>query len=215
MLLHANDVVLFQGDSITDCGRSREKNTGHSREALGEGYAFLAAGKILARYGGLNLTVFNRGVSGNRIPDLAARWQAEALDLKPTIVSILIGVNDTWHFRAGNGPAVPVDRYEAIYRQILTQTRAALPAVRLVLCDPFVLRHGAVNDTWFPEIDQRRAVVRKLAGEMGATFVPMQEVLDRAIKDQPRLDYWLGDGVHPTLAGHALLAQAWVGAVTG
>ena len=110
---------------------------------------------------------------------------------------------------------MPLDQYEALYRQVLADTRAALPTVRLVLCEPFVLRHGAVNDTWFPEIDRRRAVVRKLAGEFGAAFVAMQRVLNRALRDQPRLDYWLADGVHPTLAGHALLAQAWVRAVAG
>jgi lysophospholipase L1-like esterase len=213
MTLAAGDVILFQGDSITDCGRSREKNTGHTREALGEGYPLLAAGLMLSRCPGLNLAVINRGISGNKVVDLPPRWKADALDLKPTVVSILIGVNDTWHSRAGWGAAVPLDLYEATYRALLTDTRAALPQVRLVLCEPFVLRVGAVTDAWFPEIDQRRAVVRKLAGEYGAVFVPFQRVLNRAVKDQPRPEYWLADGVHPTLAGHALLAQAFVKAV--
>ena len=213
MPLAVNDVILFQGDSITDFGRSRDKVTGHSREALGEGYAFLAAGLILARSAGLNLTVLNRGVSGNKIIDMAARWQADTLDLKPTVVSILIGVNDTWHIRAGGGPAIPLDLYESVYRGLLTDTRAALPHVRLILCEPFVLRCGAVEASWFPEIDQRRAVVKKLAAEFGATFVAFQSALNRALKVQPQPEYWLSDGVHPTLPGHTLLAQTWVKAV--
>jgi lysophospholipase L1-like esterase len=213
MPLAVNDVILFQGDSITDCGRSRDKVTGHSREALGEGYAFLAAGQLLAHDAGLNLTVLNRGISGNKITDMAARWRPDTLDLKPTVVSILIGVNDTWHIRAGGGPAIPLDLYESVYRGLLNDTRAALPHARLILCEPFVFRCGAVDQTWFPEIDERRDVVKRLAGEFDATFVTFQSALNRALKVQPQPEYWLSDGVHPTLPGHALLAQTWVKAV--
>jgi lysophospholipase L1-like esterase len=95
----------------------------------------------------------------------------------------------------------------------LNDTRAALPHVGLILCEPFVFRCGAVDATWFPEIDERRAVVKKLAGEFGAMFVAFQRALNRALKKNPQPEYWLSDGVHPTLAGHALLAQTWVKAV--
>ena len=77
-----------------------------------------------------------------------------------------------------------------------------------VVCEPFVLRCGAVNDQWFPEFDQRRAVARKLADEMGLTLAPFQSMFDKATKGAPP-QYWAGDGVHPTLAGHALMAKAW------
>src|SRR5690606_14706489 len=129
----------------------------NSVESLGRGYAFLAAARLLERLPGGSLRVFNRGISGNRVTQLAERWKADCLDLRPTVVSILIGVNDTWHGTAKGTPenGVPLDRYEATYRQLLQETAAALPGVRLVLCEPFVLRCGAVNEAWFPEFDER------------------------------------------------------------
>lgn len=213
-MVKRDDVVLFQGDSITDCGRSRDHAGPNSGEALGRGYAFLAAAKLLKRVPGGSLQVFNRGISGNRVTNMADRWKSDCIDLRPTVVSILIGVNDTWHGTAKGTPenGVPLDRYEVVYRKVLQDTREGLPGVRLVLCEPFALRCGQVNDAWYPEIDQRRAIVKKLAGEVGATFVPFQAVFDEATKTTPPA-YWAADGVHPSLAGHELMAAAWCEAV--
>ncbi len=212
-MLKANDVILFQGDSITDAGRSRQNVHGHGADALGHGYACLTAAKLLALKPALNLTILNRGISGNKVPQLAERWQVDCLDLKPTVVSILIGVNDTWHAKNNPALAVPLDVYENVYRDLIEKTRQALPGVRLVLCEPFVFKCGAVNDTWFPEIDQRRDIVAKLAHDHRCTFVAFQKALNDALPRQSRLEYWLGDGVHPTLAGHEVLSQAWLKAV--
>ena len=142
--------ILFQGDSITDAGRSREPdlppNTG-----LGSGYPLFVAGALLNELPGRGLRFLNRGVSGNRVVDLYARWKIDALNLEPDIISILIGVNDTWHeFGSRNGVEVP--RYETVYRLLLSWTREVLPAVKLVLCEPFVLPTGVVREAWLPEI---------------------------------------------------------------
>lgn len=213
-MIGRDDVVLFQGDSITDCWRSREHAGPNSGESLGRGYVFLAAARLLVAVPGGTLQVFNRGISGNRVTDLAERWKADCLDLRPTVVSILIGVNDTWHGTAKGTPesGVPLDRYELVYRKLLSDTKDALPGVRLVLAEPFVLRCGEVNAAWFPEIDDRRAIVRRLADEAGATFVAYQSVFDEASKRAPA-HYWAADGVHPSLPGHQLMADAWCRAV--
>ncbi len=197
--------ILFQGDSITDCGRSRE--TKNPNEALGGGYAMLTASRLLAskpeKY-----EVYNRGISGNRVVDLYARWKIDALNLKPDLISILIGVNDTWHhFGANNGVEVP--RYERVYRELLQWTKTELPDVKLVLCEPFVLLCGAVKEDWIPEIKGRREVVRKLADEFDTVFVPFQEIFDRAARNTSP-EYWLRDGVHPTYAGHQIMSDAWL-----
>lgn len=213
MLLKKNDVILFQGDSITDAGRSRGKLEGHDQEALGQGYALYTASLLLARRADLNLTIYNRGVSGNKVWQLAERWQGDCLQLKPALVSILIGVNDTWHGQSNPADLVTLERYEKVYRQLLKDTQAGLPGVKLVLCEPFVLRCGAVTDKWFPEIDQRRAIVKQLAGEFGAVFVPFQAAFDQALSLQPRKEYWLPDGVHPSIAGHALMSETWLKSV--
>lgn len=204
-------VILFQGDSITDAGRNRESCDANCRAGLGTGYPLLAAARLLADAPNAGLQILNRGISGNRVVDLYARWKGDALNLKPDLLSILIGVNDCWHERTRqNGVEVP--RYEEIYRMLLKWTRDVLPEIRLVLIEPFVLPCGAVDESWLPEMAERGAVVRKLAEEFQAAFVPAQEVMDQAAKRAPA-EFYLADGVHPTAAGNQLLADAWIAEV--
>ncbi|MHB8902017.1 MAG: SGNH/GDSL hydrolase family protein [Thermoguttaceae bacterium] len=205
--LKSKVVIVFQGDSITDAGRDRNGGAANNAQGLGRGYPSLIGGALLAEYPEKQLTVYNRGISGNKVPDLAARWQADAIDLKPDVLSILIGVNDLWHKLSGKYNGTVAD-YEKGYRELLEQTLEKLPGVRLVICEPFVLRCGAVNDTWFPEFEQRRAVANKLAEELKLDRVPFQSMFDEAVK-LAGPEYWAGDGVHPTLAGHALMAKTW------
>jgi lysophospholipase L1-like esterase len=205
-------VLLFQGDSITDCGRNRTIATANAASALGTGYPLLLAGMLRERYPDRDLQVFNRGVSGNVVPDLQARWQNDAIDLKPGILSILIGVNDVWH-TIGKSPADEVVRtYESGYAALLDRTKRALPDVRIVVLEPFVLRTGSVTDAWFPEFDQLRTACQRVAKHADARFVPLHEMFQkRAAKTQPA--YWAADGVHPTAAGHEAIARAWIDAV--
>ena len=212
-MIQANDVVLFQGDSITDCGRTREVETANDLAGLGRGYAMQAAATLLRDRPGDRLRFHNRGISGNRVVDLYARWKIDALNLRPDVISILIGVNDTWHhFTRDNG--VEVVRYAEVFRTLLDWTLERLPEVRLILCEPFVLGCGVVGEAWVTEMAQRRAVVRQLAGEFGAAFVPFQAAFDEAVsRAEPA--YWAEDGVHPTAAGHALMAQTWLTTVLG
>jgi len=207
----SSQTLLFQGDSITDCGRDRTLTASNQSTALGNGYAFLVASRVLSE--DPTISVFNRGISGNRIPDLQQRWQQDCIALKPSLLSILIGVNDMWHGMQGRY-AGSTDDFERGYRELLLHTRTQLPDTRLVLCEPFVARCGAVTSDWFPEFDRRREMVRKLAGEHEATFVEFQRVVDEACQRAPAT-YWAADGVHPTLAGHYLLAQAWYRAAYG
>lgn len=207
-MIQPRDVILFQGDSITDCGRIRENAEANNLSALGLGYAKMVAAELLSQRPGDSLSFFNRGVSGNRIVDLYARIKCDCINLNPNLVSILIGVNDTWHEYPGkNGVEVP--KFERLYRDLLNETREALPAVKFVICEPFVLKCGVVTDEWVVEIDQRRAVARKLAQEFGAPFVPFQSMFDEAVRLAPP-NYWAADGVHPTAAGHMLMAKTWL-----
>src|SRR5215475_10139849 len=213
-LIRKGDVVLFQGDSITDAGRSREKaGTPNEQPGLGSGYAWLAGAELLLDHPGDELKVFNRGISGNKVFQLADRWQADCLDLKPNVLSILIGVNDIWHTLNGqyNGT---IEIYERDYRALLERTRKALPKVKLVICEPFVLRCGALNDKWFPQFDSYRAAAKRVAQDWKATFVPFQTMFDAAVKYAPP-DRWAKDGVHPSSDGASLMAHYWLRAVAG
>ena len=207
-MLEPGSTILFQGDSITDTQRNREILQANHGTALGYGYAHQIAATLLHRHPTLNLQFYNRGISGNRVVDLYARWRSDAINLQPTMISILIGVNDTWHhFGANNG--VEVDRYAQIYRMLLEYTRQQLPSVQLVLCEPFVLPTGVVTSDWQEEISQRQQIVKTLAADFGAHFVAFQTAFDQ-VANSPSPDYWLHDGVHPSPAGHHLMAECWL-----
>ncbi|MFO1078175.1 MAG: GDSL-type esterase/lipase family protein [Planctomycetota bacterium] len=205
--------VLFQGDSITDAGRDRgTAATPNAQAALGGGYAWFAAAGLLVGRAGDDLRVWNRGISGNKVFQLAARWQQDCLDLKPDVLSILIGVNDIWHTK--NGDATARSRSTNATTTRCCSARARRCRVRLVVCEPFVLRCGAVDDSWFPEFDTYRAAARRVADRRGAAFVPFQTWFDRAVAYAPP-EHWAKDGVHPSAAGAALMAEAWLEVVAG
>ncbi|MCF6174426.1 MAG: SGNH/GDSL hydrolase family protein [Victivallaceae bacterium] len=201
-----NLTILFQGDSITDCGRDRETTTPNI--GLGAGYVHLSAAKLMARHPAADLSIFNRGVGGHRIVDLYARWKVDCINLRPDVLSVLVGINDTWHaFNNNNG--VSPTRYERFYREMLWWTRKELPNIKFILGEPFALPVGAVDESWLPEINERRAIVKKLSEEFDAAFVPFQTIFDDA-SQKAKAEYWLSDGVHPTLAGHELISEAWL-----
>ena len=207
-MIGPNARVLFQGDSITDAGRLRDADAANDHGGLGRGYAQIAAGTLLAERPADALQIFNRGVSGDRIIDLHARWKVDALKLKPTVLSILVGINDLLHEHfSGNGVELP--RFEKLYRELLSWTREVLPEVGLVMGEPFALPCGAMDPAWMEQLKPRQAVVRTLADEFGAVFVPYQTLFDQAATEAP-MTYWLGDGFHPTSAGHARMAQLWL-----
>jgi lysophospholipase L1-like esterase len=207
-----DNIILFQGDSITDAGRNRNDNSFNSTGALGAGYPMLAGAELLEKYASLKLKVFNKGVSGNKVFQLAERWDADCLSIKPDILSILIGVNDIWHKLEGNYNGT-VDIYRHDYIALLERTKKALPNVKLIICEPFAVPGiKAVDDRWYPEFYGYQKTAREIATQFNATFIPYQKIYDKAIKRAPGA-YWTGDGVHPTLAGAQLMAQAWVTAV--
>jgi lysophospholipase L1-like esterase len=201
--------VLFQGDSITDAGRDRTCAEPNAAAALGQGYTFMAAARLLRDQPEGGLRCLNRGVSGDQVPHLLERWQSDTLELRPNVLSILIGVNDLWH-RLDHRSSGTVESYATEYRRLLEWTRRELPHCKLLICEPFVLRCGAVDDRWFPEFDERRGVVRRLAQSMADGFVAFQDVFDAAVTGGPEPACWADDGVHPTVAGHALMADAWL-----
>jgi len=217
-LIRPGNTIVFQGDSITDAGRSRDRekmSAPNNQPGLGNGYAWLAGAELLVGRSDDGLKVFNRGVSGNKVFQLAERWQTDCLDLKPDVLSILIGVNDIWHtLEPKLGYKGTVEIYERDFHALIERTTKALPKVKLVVCEPFVLRCGAVKDSWFPEFDRYRAAAKRVADKQRATFVPFQTMFDEAVKYAPP-EHWAGDGVHPSPAGAALMAHFWIATVTG
>ena len=199
--------VLFQGDSITDMARGRTADPNH---ILGHSYVFLIAAKQGATFPDQAVTFINRGVSGNEVGNLAIRWDADALEHKPDVLSILIGVNDVGHALRKKEP-VSIETYEKIYDEMLAKTVAALPKVKLVLCEPFIAPGKSPGDRleeWRTAITAMQGVVARLAKKYHAPVVHFQKIFDDAFKRAP-VEYWIWDGVHPTYAGHQLLADEW------
>ncbi|MGO4547325.1 SGNH/GDSL hydrolase family protein [Paenibacillus sp. 2TAB23] len=201
-------VILFQGDSITDGARGRTDDPNH---ILGHSYAYIVGARLSFVWAEQQPLIINRGISGDRASDLYARWNEDAISLNPDIISILVGVNDAW--RSMNGEASGItDRYERAYRHILEETKQVLPEAQLVLCEPFILNTGAPSQNWqawSERITAYRHTVRELAGQFGAIFVPLQAAFDEACT-RADASYWLWDGVHPTAAGHELIARKWL-----
>ena len=207
-------IILFQGDSITDWGRTRSKeNTPNDSQCLGSGYVLLTAGALLDEYASIKPFIYNRGISGNKVFQLAERWDKDCIDLKPGLLSILVGVNDYWHTLDG-GYKGTLETYRNDYRALLERTKKALPEVTLVICEPFVLKCGSVNQKWFPAFDGYREAAKKVASEFKAIFVPFQSAFDKAVEIAPP-NYWAADGVHPTVAGTHLMAKTWLKTVCG
>jgi lysophospholipase L1-like esterase len=205
-------IVLFQGDSITDAGRSRNAIGPNSSPGLGEGYPQLIADQLINKQPDAHFQIYNRGISGDRIQDLSQRWEKDTLRLQPDLLSILIGVNDTWNY-IYTGMGVSPDDFEEIYRTLLIETRQHLPLAQLVLCEPFILETGQVTEDWQEDISQRQTAIAKLSGEFGGVLVPFQTALDQTVASGVAPQQLLGDGVHPTPRGHQLLTDCWLEAV--
>jgi lysophospholipase L1-like esterase len=197
--------VLFQGDSITDAGRGAL-----DPENLGSGYAMMAASWFSAAFPEKGVTFINRGISGNRVADLERRWERDCIALRPDWVSIMIGINDTWRAFDSNDHT-STEAYEASYRAILNQACDNLGS-HLVLIEPFVLPVPEDRIAWRADLDPRIQIVRTLADEFDAILVPLDGIMNAAAETRDPA-FWAPDGVHPTPAGHALIAQSWLRAV--
>jgi len=207
--LRKDDVILFQGDSITDAGRNRDEKSANNSRALGNGYAYMAASKLLHDHPDKNLQIYNRGISGNKIYQLAERWDTDCLELKPTVLSILIGVNDFWHMVNGkyNGT---IETYRNDFKALLQRTKEKLPDIRLIIGEPFaVMNVKAVDASWFPRFTEYQKAAREIADQFKAAFIPYQSIFDKAGKTAPPA-YWTHDGVHPSIAGSQLMSHGWM-----
>jgi Lysophospholipase L1 and related esterases len=204
-----NIKILFQGDSITDGARGRSEDPNH---ILGHSYAYIAAAKLAYEHTDRNFEFINRGVSGDTSADLYARWQNDAINLKPDIISILVGTNDAGH-ETKSPQNLVCRRFESTLRLILQQTREILPETRIILMEPFMLNTCNFDNEFYERrlqfLKEKQEVVKRLALEFNIVLVPLQERFNEALKKKPE-SYWIWDSIHPTYAGHGLIANAWL-----
>ncbi len=207
-----NATILFQGDSITDMGRDRGNYYPNEGSGMGFGYVYQIVADLLGTNPGKGLKCYNRGISGNKVYQLADRWEDDCLDLRPDILSILIGVNDFWHTLTF-GYKGTAQIYESDFRKLLDRTLKSLPDVKLVIGEPYALKGGsAITDKWFPDFLAYQKAARSIANDYKAVFIPYQSIFDKAMESAP-VTYWSPDGVHPTIAGAYLMKTAWLKAI--
>ncbi len=197
--------ILFQGDSITDAGRPRDNDA-----TYGAGYPALVSAELLSSEPG-EYTCLNRGISGNRIVDVYARIKIDIINLKPDVMSLLIGINDVWHEVVRQNGVAP-DKFYKIYSMLIEEIKEALPDIKIMILEPFVLEGSATAehiDTFKSGCAEMAVRAKQIAEKYDLTFIPLQKIFDDACEKAPAT-YWLRDGVHPTTAGHALIKNEWL-----
>jgi len=199
-------LILFQGDSITDAYRSREND-----RLLGIGYPRL----VEATLGFEEPTKYefiNRGIGGNRIVDLYARIKQDIINIKPDVLSILIGVNDVWHELTENPNGVDTEKFYKIYDMLIEEIKAALPEIKIMILEPFCLKGSATEERWeefTSDVKAKREKAQLIAKKYNLPFVKLQEGFDELSKIK-EASYWLSDGVHPTAKGHEFIKNEWI-----
>jgi len=208
-ILSKEDVILFQGDSITDGKRDTKNLNPNVKAALGQGYVWLIANQLLTQYPSMKFEIYNRGLSGNRLPDLQNRWEKDTLAIRPTVLSILIGVNDFWR-TIGQSPKTTVEQYRDQYKRLLDETLMKLPNIKLIIGEPFACKGlGPVNDAWFPKFLEYQEATIEVAKEFNGIYIPYQKIFDESQKLTSGVN-WTTDGIHPTSSGAELMASKWV-----
>ena len=198
--------ILFQGDSITDFGRSREDDN-----VVGTGYVLLVKSALGFEEPG-KYEFINRGVGGDRVVDVYARIKRDIINLKPDVISILLGINDVWHDLYDSPNGVSAEKYYKIYDMLISEIKEELPDVKIMIMEPFVLRCQNSEKNWEyleSETRLRSQKARELCKKHNLTFIPLQAGFDELTKKQ-EAKYWLSDGVHPTPMGHEYIKNEWI-----
>lgn len=215
-------VFLFIGDSITDGNWGVKSNTSKRsykdlNHIYGHGYVFLCASEMMSQYPEKEFVFHNRGISGNTIVDMASRWQTDCLDLQPDVLTVMVGINDACYYQAGNDSvraSLSAQAYETNYRQLLDASLQQNPDLQIILITPFIAPVGKYQndyDAWYTLVQSYADVVKSLAKDYDASLIDSQKLFEKAWKKHPQtpVSYWVWDGIHPTAAGHSLMAKAW------
>lgn len=197
-------VILFQGDSITDCSRSYIR-----RKPLGSGYVNLINYYLETHFPESEISSYNRGIYGNRTIDLKLRWRKDCLNIKPNILSLLVGINDTWRKYDRHLETSP-KRFEQNYRYLLDTIKRKSPETKIILMSPFLLPVSEDQSLWFEDLNPKIDIVCKLAKEYDASYIPLQEIFNNLLTEETNASYWTHDGVHPTPIGHTVIAKEWL-----
>lgn len=191
--------ILFQGDSITDCHRKYEKY-----DDLGEGYVLYTVNALKNEFPELDIEYINRGISGNRTENLLERIDNDLVDIQPDIVTLLLGINDTWH-KYMIGRDTPTERFYANYEEIILTIKERTNA-KLIILEPFLL-YNMNKDNMREDLNEKIDCVRKLALKYADYFIPLDAEFVSATVAGAINTELSADGVHPAEQGKQLIAN--------
>lgn len=200
--------VLFQGDSITDCGRDRDDIT-----SLSYGYPRIVAETYNLYFPDSEVTFINKGISGNRVKDVLNRYEEDIKELHPDFISILIGINDTWRRYDDTKDLTTPEEFETSYRKLLDLIKTDLPDCKIMIMEPFVLNSLPDRASWREDLDPKIQVVRKLAKEYADYYVPLDGILAKVEVERYSCEQLASDGVHPSHIGHGIIAKEYIKAL--
>lgn len=219
--------VLFQGDSITDCGRWYYDNN------FGFGYAWKVATIYNSLFGDdtvsfenrenpqephaayppvsadSGVTFINKGWAGNRVLEILARYQEDIVDLKPDFISILAGINEVLHYYEGSSEFMPPEVFEKHYETLLTQIKRDLPNTKIMMIEPFVLPSAPDFERLQAELNDKVTCVRRLARKYADYYLPLAGILAaKCLEFSP--EQLAKDGIHPTPLAHGIIAHEYM-----
>lgn len=200
-----NQIILFQGDSITDCGRRKEMFF-----PMGEGYPAKIATIYKELYPNTPVQFVNRGISGDRVCDILERYQEDIKDVQPDFISLLVGINDVWRRYDENNP-MSLEDFTKYYKQLLQQLKEDFSQVPIIMIEPFLIPTDPLKDKWHEDLDPKIQVVRKLATEYATYYLAMDGIFASLVASKTHQASELSlDGVHPTSLGHSVIATSWM-----
>ena len=200
--------ILFQGDSITDAKRDRAGYYANDMRGMGTSYVYQIVAEIQAHHPADQIKCYNRGISGNKVYQLAARWEEDCIQIQPQVLSILIGVNDFWHTLNSGYTGTP-EIFNNDLRALLKRTQDQIPDIKILLGEPFAVTGGSAITSEWKDFPPYQRIIKEIATDFNASFVPYQRVFDEALEKAPA-SHWCPDGVHPSIAGAFLMKEAWL-----
>lgn len=208
-LFKNGQTILFQGDSITDCGRNKE-----DINSLSNGYPGVISNMYNLLFPGNEVTFINKGISGNRVVDLLGRYDRDIKEIKPDFISILIGINDTWR-RYDNNDPTSTEQYEQGYTELLENIKSDFPDCKIMIIEPFLLNSLPNRASWREDLDPKIQVARKLAKEYADFYLPLDGIFAKTEVERYTCKQIAEDGVHPSAIGHAIIAEEYIKAIAG
>ena len=198
---------LFQGDSVTDAGRNREDDYD-----LGFGYPRMVAEYFEKKYPA-QFSFVNTGTSGDTSACIYARMGTEILNIHPDYMSLLVGFNDISHLITNNDGIAP-HRYEQLLCMLIEDVTQALPDIKIIMLEPYVLKGVSTEPNWTklnPGVRNNASIAKRVAEKYGFRYKDIDQNLNNGVMIY-RSEIFAGNRREATMNSYAIhyCETSWV-----